>query len=131
MTRGVPAISRVIRFLQSEVSRVVPTAAAPAVTAATRRAATARRNAGGGKTRREVRVAGGLRKNTETAGPGETETGRSPRETGGGGGGGVRRSRNLGDVMTTTIVGSDTSRTAQRMSDDPEREIGESAKRLR
>ena len=129
MTRGVPAISRVIRFLQSEVSRVAPTAAALTVTAATRRAATARRNAGRGKTRRKVQVAGDPRRNIETAGPGETETERSHRRTEGGRGDGVRRRRNLGDVTTTT-VGSDTSLTARRMSEDPVRRIGGSERRF-
>ena len=100
------------------------------MTAATLRAATARRKTGGGKTRREVQAAGDLRRNSETAGPGETETGRRHRRTGGGRGGGVRRRRNPGDVRST-IVGSDTSLTVRRMSADPVRKTEGSERRFR
>ena len=100
------------------------------MTAATLRAATARRKTGGGKTRREVQAAGSLRRNSETVGPGETGTGRSHQRTRGGRGRRTRR-RNLGDVaVTTTIVGSDTSLTAQRRSEDPVRKTGGSERRF-
>ena len=89
-----------------------------------------RRNAGGGKTKRKVQAAGNLRRNIETAGPGEieTETGRSHRRIGGGRGGEARRNRNLGDV---TIVASDTSLTAPRMIADLARKTGGRERRLR